>query len=73
MAEYKYGSVANKQQGTQEAPIAKRRSASAYSRSSQRAAPSGNTKGFKSDFKAEREATAKKYNFGKYSRQKLFP
>ena len=72
-AEHLYGSRANRQQGTQEPPMAKRQPASAYSRSGQRAAPSGNTAGLKSDYRAETDARDKRYGHGKFSKQKLFP
>ena len=60
----KYGKDLNKQQGTQEPSIGKSREASAYSRSSQRASPTGNTPGFTNEYPAERAAQAKKHKLG---------
>ena len=69
---WKQGRVANRQQGTQEPSIGKSRPAAAYGRSSQRAAPTGNTP-FSDQTRAEKEARDKKHGHGRYSRQVLFP
>ena len=72
MAEHLYGRNANRQQGTQEPSKGKSRPAGSYSRSSQRAAPSGSTT-FSDSTRADKDARDKKHGTGKYSRQKLFP
>lgn len=73
VARHLFGSVANRQQGTQEAPLAKRRPAAAYGRDSSRAAPTGNTPMNESEDRADKDARDRKHGTGKYSKQKLFP
>lgn len=67
-----YGSKANRQQGTQGPTKGKSKPAAAYGRTSQRAAPEGNTT-FTNTTRATTDAQDKKYSMGKYSKQRLFP
>lgn len=65
------GRTQNAQQGTQ-SPRLTGRPAGSYSRSSQRAAPTGSTT-FTDSTAAEKDARDKKHKTGKYASQRLFP
>lgn len=73
MPESLYGRNANRQQGTQRPTTGKSAPASSYGRSSQRAAPTGNTSFNASEDRADKAARDKKHGHGKWSRQRLFP